>query len=57
MNKFIIQYRDQFGGWKQYTTKHNERDAYRVASRRAKQYDNQHRIIAEDGRLIDLIYP
>ena len=57
MTKFYIESRDQFGGWRPYTTKHNEKDAFRVAARRATQYDIQHRIIDENGRLIDLISP
>ena len=57
MSKFFIQVRDQFGAWKPYATKHNENDAFRVASRRATQSGSQHRIIDEDGRLIDLITP
>jgi len=57
MTKFFIESRDQFGGWRPYTTKHNEKDAFRVALRRATQYDIQHRIIDENGRLIDLISP
>tara|TARA_B100000073_G_scaffold331374_1_gene320709 strand:- start:333 stop:506 length:174 start_codon:yes stop_codon:yes gene_type:complete len=57
MSKFFIQVRDQFGGWKPYATKHNEKDAFRVASRRATQNGTQHRIVDEDGRLIDLITP
>ena len=32
MEKIFIQWQDQFGAWKQYQTKYNQRDAFRVAS-------------------------
>ena len=36
MTKIDIQYQDQFGRWRHLQTKHNEGDAYRSASNRAR---------------------
>ena len=54
MAKIYIEYQDQFGKWHQYQTKHNERDAFRVASARAKQTGKRHRIVDENRRLLDM---
>ena len=55
--KVHIQYQDQFGSWKHFQTKHNEADAFRVASRRAQSTGKMHRVISDDGALLDLIEP
>ena len=55
--KYRIQVRNQFGGWQQYTTVHHCPSASRSAQRRAEQTGKQHRIIDEDGNLVDLLYP
>ena len=55
--KYRIQVRNQFGGWQQYQTVHNLPSASRSAQRRAEQTGKQHRIIDEDGNLLDLLYP
>ena len=55
--KYRIQVRNQFGGWQQYQTVHNLPSASRSAQRRAEQTGKQHRIIDEDGNLVDLLYP
>ena len=34
-----IEYQDQFGSWKHFQIKHNEADAFRIASRRAQGRD------------------
>ena len=52
-----IEYQDQFGSWKHFQTKHNERDAYRTASNRATSTGKRHRLIDQDGNLLDLINP
>ena len=54
MPKIFIEFSDQFGHWRQYTTKHNERDAYRVASSRAQSTGKRHRLIDENGNLLDI---
>ena len=55
MKKVTIQYQDQFGHWKHYTTKHHEPDAYRTAVFRAKMTNKRHRLIDESNRLPDII--
>ena len=55
--KYRIQVRNQFGGWQQYQTIHHLPSASRSAQRRAEQTGKQHRIIDEDGNLVDLLYP
>ena len=55
--KYRIQVRNQFGGWQQYQTVHHLPSASRSAQRRAEQTGKQHRIIDEDGDLVDLLYP
>ena len=55
--KYCIQVRNQFGGWQQYQMVHHLPSASRSAQRRAEQTGKQHRIIDEDGNLVDLLYP
>jgi hypothetical protein len=55
--KIHIQYQDQFGHWRHYQTKHNERDAYRTAANRAASGRIRHRLVSEEGTLLDLIDP
>ena len=52
-----IFWQDQFGRWVHYQTKHNEADAYRVASRRAQSTGKRHKITDAGGNLIDLLTP
>jgi len=52
-----IEWQDQFGRWHHYQTKQNERDAYGVASNRARSMGKRHRLTGEDGRLLDLVDP
>tara|TARA_Y100001970_G_scaffold16315_1_gene18331 strand:+ start:446 stop:613 length:168 start_codon:yes stop_codon:yes gene_type:complete len=53
--KVSIEYQDQWSRWIHYQTKNNERDAYRVASRRAGSTGKRHRLIDVDGRLLDVV--
>ena len=55
--KIHIQYSDQWNHWRHYQTKQNERDAYRVASNRARSTGKRHRLVDDDGNLLDLIHP
>ena len=55
--KYRIKVRNQFGGWQQYQTVHHLPSASRSAQRRAEQTGKQHRIIDEEGNLVDLLYP
>ena len=50
-----IEYQDQFGYWKHFQTKQNQADAYRVAQRSAESTGKRHRLVDDDGRLIDLV--
>lgn len=50
-----IEWQDQFGRWHHYQTKQNQADAYRVAQRRAESTGKRHRLVDENGRLLDLI--
>jgi hypothetical protein len=52
-----IEYQDQFGSWKHFQSKQNERDAYRVASRRAQSTGKRHRLLSADGSLLDFLDP
>lgn len=55
--KIYVQYQDQWGHWKSYTTKHNEADAYRVAVNHARTTGKRMRLVDEDRRLLDLVEP
>jgi hypothetical protein len=57
MSRSEIYVQTQFGRWEHYQTKHNERDAFRVASARAASTGKRHKILDEDGFLLDLIDP
>ena len=57
MGKSKVYVQTQFGRWEHYQTKHNERDAFRVASARAASTGKRHKILDEDGCLLDLIDP
>ena len=52
-----IFWQTQFGTWQHYQTKHNEADAYRVASRRAQSTGKRHKLVSGNGNLLDLINP
>tara|TARA_B100001996_G_scaffold227237_1_gene175018 strand:- start:119 stop:283 length:165 start_codon:yes stop_codon:yes gene_type:complete len=53
--KIFIEEQRQFGNWVQFSTKHNEADAYRVASRRASSTGKRMRLIDETGRVVDIL--
>ena len=55
MVRVHIQWQDIHGRWHAYQTKHNERDAYRTAKHRTSTTGKRHRIVDDDGRIIDLI--
>lgn len=52
-----IEWQDQFGRWHHYQSKQNQADAYRVAKRRAESTKKRHRLVGDDGRLMDLVNP
>jgi len=55
MVRVHIQWQDIHGKWHAYQTKHNEPDAYRTAKHRTSTTGKRHRIVDDDGRIIDLI--
>ncbi len=55
--KIHIQYQDQFGQWRHYTTQNNQRNAYRTSLNRASTTGKRHRLVSEDGHLLDLVDP
>ena len=57
MTKIDIQYQDQFGRWRHLQTKRNAGDAYRSASNRALSTGKRHRLVDQDGTLLDVIEP
>ena len=54
---FNIEWQDQFGRWHHYQTKQNQADAYRVAQRRAESTKKRHRLVSDQGTLLDLVDP
>ena len=57
MVKINIQFMDQFKKWKHYQTKYHEADAYRTAKSRASRTSLRHRLVNEEGQLLDLVEP
>ncbi len=55
--KTTIEYQDQFGIWRRFTTMNHEPSAFQTASSRARSSGKRHRLVDEDGRLLDLIDP
>ena len=55
MTRVIIQWQDQFGRWQRFQEKHNEADAFRSAQARARSTGKRHRLIDQDGRLLDVL--
>ena len=56
-SKFVIQYRDQFGNYRNYQTQHGRTSAYRTAETKARQTGKVYRIVDGDGNFVDLFYP
>ncbi len=52
-----IEWQDQHGNWHHYQTKQNQADAYRVAQRRAESTGKRHRLVDDNGRLLDIVEP
>jgi len=55
MTKVHIQYQDQVGAWKHFTTKHHQGDVYRAAANRTKSTGKRYRLVDDDGALLDII--
>jgi hypothetical protein len=52
-----IQWQDQHGNWHHYQSKQNQADAYRVAQRRAESTKKRHRLVDDNGNLMDILNP
>jgi hypothetical protein len=52
-----IEWQDQHVNWHHYQSKQNQADAYRVAQRRTDSTGKRHRLVDDDGRLMDLVDP
>ena len=50
-----IEWQDQNGNWHHYQSNQNQADAYRVSQRRAESTGKRHRLVDDDGRLLDLV--
>jgi hypothetical protein len=57
MAKIHIEWQDQFGNWKHYQTQHNQPSANRTAQQRAQSTGKRHRLVDDQGNLLDLITP
>jgi len=55
--KFHIQYSDLWSNWKHYQVKYNLPDAVRSAQARARSTGKRHRVVDDDGHLMDLLTP
>ena len=55
--KYVIQWRDQFGNYRNYQTQHGRTSAYRTAETKARQTGKVYRIVDGDGNLVDLFHP
>ena len=55
--KYVIQWRDQFGNYRNYQTQHGRPSAYKTAETKARQTGKVYRIVDGDGNLVDLFYP
>ena len=51
-----IEWQDQFGYFNHYQTMNHLQSARRVAENRARSTDKKHRIMSDDGTLLDIIF-
>ena len=57
MTRIVIQWQDQFGHWHRLQEKHNQGDAFRTAQARARSTGRRHRLVDEQGHMLDLLEP
>jgi sugar/nucleoside kinase (ribokinase family) len=50
-----IEWQDQFDRWHRYQIKQNQADADRVVQHRAVTTGKRHRLVDDDGRLLDIL--
>jgi len=53
--KVHIQFQYQHGVWRHYQTQHHQQSAFRTATQRSHSTGKRHRLVDEDGCLLDLI--
>lgn len=57
MTRIIIQWQDMFGHWQRLQEMHNQAEASRTAQARVRSTGKRHRLVDEQGRLLDLLEP
>ena len=57
MKKVMIEWLDQHNHWIHYSSSHHEPTAYKTAQTRAERTGKKHRLISEEGPLIDVFEP
>ena len=57
MQRFIIQWQDQFGHWQRYSEQHHQASAFRTAQARARSTGKRHRLVDGQGNLLDILEP
>ena len=55
MTRIVIQWQDPFGNWHRLQEKHNQGDAFRTAQARARSTGRRHRLVDEQGHMLDLL--
>ena len=55
--KYVIQWCDQFGNYRNYQTQHVRTSAYRTAETKARPTRKVYRIVDGEGTLGDLFHP
>lgn len=57
MEKVFIQWQDQFGHWKHLTSSHHPPSAMKSAQNRARNTGKRHRLVNNNGDLLDILEP
>jgi len=55
--KYIIEWQDQFKKYHRYQEKNNEADAFRVATRKARETGKRFRVVSVSGSLLEICDP
>jgi hypothetical protein len=57
MARIKIEWQNNVGRWQHVQTRSNQMDAFRSAQNRARSTGQRHRLVDQDGLLLDLIDP
>lgn len=57
MTRIKIEWQNSVGRWQHILTRSNQIDAFRAAQDRARRTGERHRLVDQDGRLLDVIDP